>query len=87
MCLQDSHLILKPAEILGLWANPIFVAPSWSHPKNRSRIRTRTQDEAGFLGPIRYNPIRFSLTWMAAETGVFRDARLSVVRSLEAAFR
>lgn len=46
-----------------------------------------TQDKAGFLGPIRYNPIRFSLPWMAAETGVFRDARFSVVRSLEAAFR
>ena len=49
MCLQDSHQLLKPAEILGLWANPIFVAPSWSHLKNRSRIRTQTLAKRNFL--------------------------------------
>jgi len=47
--LLDSHQLLKPAEILGLWANPIFVAPSWSHPKNRSRIRTQTLAKRNFL--------------------------------------
>lgn len=51
--LQDSHSLLKPAEILGFKGRPVFVVPPWSHPKNRSHTRTRTVAKGVQVGLIR----------------------------------